>query len=78
MHPGLVTHPSLSLLRPPSRTYRTIASSSIRDMPPVVKPSHEEYDFVVIGGGSGGFGAAVRGRAWVAQLIIQCSIDYMN
>lgn len=47
-------------------------------MPPVVKPSHEEYDFVVIGGGSGGFGAAVRGRAWVAQLIIQCSIDYMN
>ena len=30
-------------------------------MPPVTTPSKEEYDFVVIGGGSGGFGAAVSG-----------------
>lgn len=29
-------------------------------MPPVSKPSEDEYDFIVIGGGSGGIGAAVR------------------
>lgn len=29
-------------------------------MPPVSRPSEDEYDFIVIGGGSGGIGAAVR------------------
>ena len=28
-------------------------------MPPVSKPGHDEYDFIVVGGGSGGIGAAV-------------------
>jgi glutathione reductase (NADPH) len=29
-------------------------------MPPVEKPNHEHYDYVVIGGGSGGSGTSVR------------------
>jgi hypothetical protein len=28
-------------------------------MPPVEKPNHEHYDYVVIGGGSGGSGTSV-------------------
>lgn len=33
-------------------------------MPPVTKPAHDEYDFVVIGGGSGGIGAARRAASY--------------
>jgi glycerol-3-phosphate dehydrogenase len=32
-------------------------------MPPVDKPAHEKYDYVVIGGGSGGSGTSVSSPA---------------
>lgn len=47
---------SLPLLHSSQRNIHTTIK---REMPPVNKPSEGLYDIVVIGGGSGGLGAAV-------------------
>lgn len=39
---------------------RAFTNNSRLNMAPVSKPKNEEYDFLVIGGGSGGMGASVR------------------
>ena len=40
-------------------------------MPPVSKPSLGRYDFIVIGGGSGGMGASVSPLAFVLRFASQ-------
>ena len=47
-------------------------------MPPVTKPSDSEYDFVVIGGGSGGFGAARRAASYGKKVAIIEQTDHLG
>ncbi|KLO19722.1 glutathione reductase [Schizopora paradoxa] len=47
-------------------------------MPPVIKPAHDEYDFVVIGGGSGGFGAARRAASYGKKVAIIEKTDHLG
>lgn len=39
-------------------------------MAPVTKPAHDLYDLVVIGGGSGGMGAARRAASYGARVAL--------
>lgn len=39
-------------------------------MAPVTKPAHDEYDLVVIGGGSGGMGCARRAGSYGARVAL--------
>ncbi|TIA75571.1 hypothetical protein E3P92_00778 [Wallemia ichthyophaga] len=53
-----------------TRVARRFHSSSIPQMPPINKPSPGIYDIVVIGGGSGGLGAARRSAQYGAKAAI--------
>ena len=48
-------------------------------MPPISTPkSGAEYDFIVIGGGSGGFGAARRAASYGKKVAVIEETDYLG
>jgi hypothetical protein len=70
----LVPHP----LSPTDQISRAFTNSVRNNMPPVDKPSTERYDYIIIGGGSGGSGSSVRSFARSIALFITHRITYVS
>jgi len=57
-------------------TCRLQLSKTFTTMPPVTKPSHEKYDYVIIGGGSGASGSGVCSFFFCLFTLTDCSACY--
>ncbi|OBZ75334.1 Glutathione reductase [Grifola frondosa] len=49
---------------------RTLVNSAVANMPPVTKPTHDKYDIVFIGGGSGGVAGSRRAGSYGAKVAL--------